>query len=257
MTIWRQSSSTRAYLKVSASKVVSSKAVFMLLPSSTSCFSPIEACFGTLTGGVYMHTTSHDILRPKKQDSLKDAFRWWRAVVTLHSKQDQAMPDWKMHTCKEYGLTISKKKTNGMGPDVKCLPFLAFHQFNHPGSTVTCISTRDASINKRIGKAATTLGRFMHMYVWENPKLTRWQSYYACNVSTFVYGSEMWTTYMYAQQKRKLKALSNAMFPWSLASTEETRYPASWSFSGIACTAYKRCSADEAFAGLVTSAVWM
>ena len=119
------------------------------------------------------------------------------------SKTKQCQIDRCIHDVRSLALPLAKRRQNGMGQDVKSLPFLAFHQFYHFGSTVTCTSSRDANINKRIGKAATTLGRLCTCVSERIPS-----SYNACNVSTFVYGSEMWTTYMYAQQKRKLKALS-------------------------------------------------
>ena len=147
----------------------------MLLPSSTSCFLLkhalelwLEVCTWT-----QRHTTYPDSGQ-KNQDS--------QGCISLmtHSCHltQQARPShaWLIDACKEFGLTISKKKTNGMGQDVKYLPLPDFHQFNYLGSTVTYISSQDANINKRFGKAATTLGRLCIINVWENPKLTRWQS---------------------------------------------------------------------------------
>ena len=45
------------------------------------------------------------------------------------------------------------------------------HQFTYLGSTISDNLSLDAQITKRIGKAATTLGR-LTTSVWENPKLT-------------------------------------------------------------------------------------
>ena len=76
----------------------------------------------------------------------------------------------------------------------------------HLGSTITDNLSLDAELNKRIGKAATTLGR-LATRVWENPKLTpktKMAVYNACIVSTLLYRSEAWTTY--SKQERKLNS---------------------------------------------------
>ena len=80
------------------------------------------------------------------------------------------------------------------------------HQFTYLGSTITDNLSLDVEINKRIGKAVTTLGRLTSR-VWENPKLTiatKMSVYNACVVSTLLYGSESWTTY--AKQEHKLNS---------------------------------------------------
>ena len=77
------------------------------------------------------------------------------------------------------------------------------HEFTYLGSTITDNLSLDAELNKRIGKAATTLGR-LATRVWENPKLTTKTKvvvYNACVVSTLLYGSEAWTTYSKQEQK--------------------------------------------------------
>ncbi|XP_068676172.1 uncharacterized protein [Montipora foliosa] len=64
----------------------------------------------------------------------------------------------------------------------------------------------EAELSKRIGKAATTLGR-LATRVWENPKLTTKTNmavYNACVISTLLYGSEALTTY--SKQERKLNS---------------------------------------------------
>lgn len=65
----------------------------------------------------------------------------------------------------------------------------------------------DSEIDKRIGKAVTTLARLTSQ-VWTNSKLavkTKMAVYNACVISTLLYGSETWTTY--ARQERRLNSI--------------------------------------------------
>ena len=118
------------------------------------------------------------------------------------------------HASRDFGLTISLKKTNVLSQDVDTPPVITIdnyqlevvHVFTYVGSTITDNLSLDADINKRIGKAATMLGR-LATRVWENPKLTtktKMAVYNACVVSTLLYGSEAWTTY--SKQERKLNS---------------------------------------------------
>ena len=64
----------------------------------------------------------------------------------------------------------------------------------------------DAEIDKRIGKAASTLVR-LTARVWTSPKQsvkTKMAVYNACVISTLLYGSETWTTY--AGKERRLNS---------------------------------------------------
>ena len=79
-------------------------------------------------------------------------------------------------------------------------------QFTYLGSTITDNLSLDAEIDKRIGKAASTLAR-LTARVWTSPKLsvkTKMAVYNACVISTLLYGSETWTTY--AGQERRLNS---------------------------------------------------
>ena len=63
------------------------------------------------------------------------------------------------------------------------------HEFTYLGSTITDNLSLDAELNKRIGKAVTTLER-LATRVWENSKLTtktKMAVYNACVVSTLLY----------------------------------------------------------------------
>ena len=112
---------------------------------------------------------------------------------------------------KTLGWIISLKKTNVLGQDILAPPVITIndyeleviHQFMYLGSTITDNLSLDPEINKRIGKAATTL-TCLTSRVWTNPKLTvktKMAVYNACILSTLLYGSETWTTYAH-QEKR-------------------------------------------------------
>ena len=76
--------------------------------------------------------------------------------------------------------------------------FDVVEQFTYLGSTITDSLSLDTEIDKRIRKAATTLARLTPR-VWTNPKLavkTKMVVYNVCFVSTLMYGSETWTTYV-------------------------------------------------------------
>lgn len=83
----------------------------------------------------------------------------------------------------------------------------AVHQFTYLRSTTSDNLTLDNEIDKRIGKAATTLFRLTKR-VWEkNKKLTvktKTAVYSACAVSALLCGSE--TRRTYARQERRLNS---------------------------------------------------
>ena len=82
-------------------------------------------------------------------------------------------------TCKEFGLTISLKKTNVLGkrteaPSVVTIDGYLLEvvcDFTNPGSIIMDNRSRDKIIYKRTGKTATTLAG-LTTGVWTNPKLT-------------------------------------------------------------------------------------
>ena len=88
------------------------------------------------------------------------------AAVTTHTQQElQALMDRFSQASKDFGLTISVKKTKVLGQDTVELPATTIddyeldvvEQFICLGSTITDILSLDTEIDKRIGKAATTL----------------------------------------------------------------------------------------------------
>ena len=116
--------------------------------------------------------------------------------------------------CDAFGLIISQKKTQVMGQDTGTPPDIRLsdqalevaHDFVYLGSSISDSLSLDTELDRRIGKAATTVSR-LNKRVWTNVKLsehTRVQVYKACVVSTLLYGSEAWT--MRAKQEHKLNA---------------------------------------------------
>ena len=129
------------------------------------------------------------------------------AAVVAHTQEElQSLMDCFSQASKDFGLTISLKKTNVLGQDTESPPVItiddyeldAVCQFTYLGSTITDNLSLDAEINKRIGKAASTLAR-LTARVCTSPKLsvkTKMAVYNACVISTLLYDSERWTTYM-------------------------------------------------------------
>ena len=137
------------------------------------------------------------------------------AAVATHTQEElQSLMDCFSQACKDFGLTISLKKTNVLGQDTEAPPVITIDdyelddvcQFTYLGSTITDNLSLDAEIDKRIGKATSTLAR-LTARVWTSPKLsvkTKMAVYNACVISTLLYGSETWT--MYAGQERRLNS---------------------------------------------------
>ena len=179
---------------------------------------------GTATEGVYLRSRSDgrlfNLARPKAktkvhETTIRDMLFADDAVVTSHTEKElQCLVDRFYQACKDFGLTISLKKTDVLSQDVDTPPAIyiddyqleVVHQFTYLGSTISDNLSLDSEISKRIGKAATTLGR-LTTRVWENPKLTipsKMAVYKACIISSLLYGSETWTTY--SKQERKLNS---------------------------------------------------
>ena len=98
------------------------------------------------------------------------------------------------------------KKTNVRAQDISYTPCIKIDdhtlevvdEFVYLGSTISTNMNLDTEINKRIGKAAATLSKLTKR-VWYNNLLTqntKVRVYQACILSTLLYGSETWTTYM-------------------------------------------------------------
>lgn len=78
----------------------------------------------------------------------------------------------------DFGLTVSLKKTQVMGPDVESLPSVTIseykpviHNFVYLGSTIADNLSLDNELNRCIGNATTAPSRLTKR-VWSNKKLT-------------------------------------------------------------------------------------
>ena len=184
----------------------------------------LRYAFGTAQEGIYLRTRSDGRLfnlgrlkaRTKVREALiRDMLFADDAALATHTQRElQLLIDRFSQACKEFALTISLKKTNVLGQDTPAPPVITIddyeldvvHQFTYLGSTITDNLSLDAEIDKRIGKAATTLARLTSR-VWTNPKLivkTKMAVYNACVLSTLLYGSETWTTY--ARHEKRLNS---------------------------------------------------
>ena len=184
----------------------------------------LKHAFDDATEGIYLHSRSDgklfNVARLKAMTKVRNImirdmlFADDAAVATHSERQLQSLMDRFSQACKDFGLTMSLKKTEVLAQDTDNQPKIsvddyelkAVNQFTYLGSTISSNISLDAEIDKRIGKAATTLARLTSR-VWENPKLTiktKIAVYNACVVSTLMYGSETWTTY--ARQERRLNS---------------------------------------------------
>ena len=169
----------------------------------------------TATEGIYLRTRSDGRLfniahlRAKTKVCevlIRDMLFADYAAVATHTQEElQSLIDCFSQACKDFGLTIRLKKTNVLGQDTYAPPAISIHdyeldavgKFTYLGSTITDNLSLDAEIDRRIGKAASTLAR-RTARVWTRPKLsvkTNMAVYIACVISTLLYGSETWTTY--------------------------------------------------------------
>ena len=186
----------------------------------------LRHAFGTAQEGIYLQTRSdsslfnlaHLKVRTKVHEALiRDMLVADNAAVMTHTQRElQVLMDHFSQACKDFGLIISLKKTNVLAQDVPAPPVITIndyelevvHQFTYLGSTITDNLSLDPEIDKRIGKAATTLAHLTSR-VWTNPKLTMKTNmavYNACILSTLLYGSETWTTY--AHQEKRLNTFN-------------------------------------------------
>jgi hypothetical protein len=179
--------------------------------------------FKGATDGVYLHSRSDgklfNISRLKAKSKtravlIRDMLFADDAALAAHSEEQlQSLMNRFSSACDLFSLTISLKKTQVMcqGTTIPATISIKDHQletvnqFTYLGSTATNNLSLDTEINRRIGKAASTLSQ-LSKKVWENRQLTtstKMVVYKACVISTLLYGSESWTTYAY--QERKLQ----------------------------------------------------
>ena len=128
------------------------------------------------------------------------------AALATHTEAAlQRLVDRLAHACREFGLTISLKKTEVMSQGTESPPSIHIgdydlnpvSQFQYLGSTIFFNLSLDPEISARIAKAAGMMSK-LQKRVWDNNNLTnstKMQVYRACVLSTLLYSSEAWTTY--------------------------------------------------------------
>ena len=184
----------------------------------------LSHAFGSSTDGIYLHTRSDGNLfslarlRSKtkvRKVLIREMLFADDAALVAHTEEAlQRMADQLSDACKQFGLTISIKKTNVCAQDVRNSPLIKIDStiletvdnFTYLGSTLNNSLTLDVELDRRLGRANTTMAR-LSKRVWENSSLTRRTKilvYQACVLTTLLYGSEAWTTYM--RQEHRLNA---------------------------------------------------
>ena len=137
----------------------------------------LKHAFGTADEGVYLRTRSDGGLfklsRMKaetlvRKTTVRDMLFADDAAIATHTEQElQLLMDRLSQACKDFGLIISLPKTNIVGQHTETKPVIKIdnyeletvNQFTYLGSTITDNLSLENEINKRIGKAATTLAR--------------------------------------------------------------------------------------------------
>lgn len=184
----------------------------------------LHYAFNDCPRGVYLHTRSDgklfNLARLKAKTRVRSVlirellFADDAALVT-HNEQDlQTLIDRFSLACREFGLTISIKKTKVLCQGVDTPPSILIDgqplevvdNFTYLGSTVTSNASLDAELNTRIARATATMARLTKR-AWSNPKLTtntKIRVYEACVLSTLLYGSEAWA--IYSSQEHRLNS---------------------------------------------------
>ena len=184
----------------------------------------LNHAFKHYTEGIHLHTRSDGKLfnlawlraKTKVRTVLirEVVFADDAALATHKEEELQQLISQFSHTCKEFGLTISIRKTEVMGQDVPSPSSITIDNqvlevvdhFTYLGSIISSNLSLDNEIDKHIAKAASVMAR-LSKRVWSNNQLTsntKLQVYQACVLSTLLYGSESWTTY--ARQENRLES---------------------------------------------------
>ena len=184
----------------------------------------LQYAFKDCSEGVYIHTRADgklfNIARLRAKTKvlevlIRELLFADDAALTSHTEDGlQQLVSRLSHACKEFGLTISLKKTQVMAQGTELTPVIAIdghpleavENFTYLGSTISSSLSIDAEVNSRIAKAAAVMAK-LSQRVWNNPNLTektKLHVYQACVLSTLLYSSEAWTTYQ--RHARKLNS---------------------------------------------------
>ena len=175
----------------------------ILAPTLFRIFFPLllKHAFGTSTEGIYLRSRSGGRLfnlaclgaKTKVHEVLiRDMLIADSAAVATHTQRElQSLMDQFTQACKDFGLTISLKKTNVLGQGTEAPPVITID--NYKLDVVNQFMCLGSTITDNLS------------CVWTNPKLTektKMAMYNVCAISTLLYGSESWTTY--ARQESRL-----------------------------------------------------
>ena len=176
----------------------------------------LSHAFDSSTDGVYLHTRTDgklfNVARLRAKTKVKtvlvrDMLFADDAALATHSETAmQRLINNFATTCEKFGLTISLKKTNVSAQDVSQAPEIKIgdhtldvvDEFTYLGSIISMNLSLDSEISRRIGQASGTISKLTKR-AWENKYLTentKMHIYQACVLSTLLYGSETWTTYL-------------------------------------------------------------
>ena len=139
------------------------------------------------------------------------------ALVAQSPEELQRSLDSFSDACKDFGLTISTKKTEVVYQpvpkaaatqppvlNVDGTPLKTSHKFCYLGSTISEKATLDDEINLRISKASQAFGKLENR-LWKSQDITlstKINVYRAVIIPSLTYGSETWTPY-----RRQIKTL--------------------------------------------------
>lgn len=184
----------------------------------------LQYAFKDCEEGVYIHTRADgglfNIARLRAKTKvlkvlIRDLLFADDAALVSHTEDGlQHLVNRFSHACKEFGLTISLKKTEVMGQGTEHPPTIsidghmlaAVETFTYLGSNISSSFSLDTEISSRIAKAAVVMSK-LHQRVWSNSNLTektKLRVYEACVLSTLLYSSEAWTPY--ARQEKRLQS---------------------------------------------------
>ena len=114
------------------------------------------------------------------RNSTRDMLFAEDAAVATHTQEElQSLMDCFSQACENFGLTISLEKTNVLGQDTEAPPVITIDDyelevvcyFTYLGSNITDNLSLEVEIDKRSGKAASTLAR-LTVLVRRSPTLS-------------------------------------------------------------------------------------
>ncbi len=229
ITSFHQNTQCTVYFKGATSEAlpvsIGVKPGCVLAPTLFAIFFSVllQYAFKDCSDGVYIHPRANgklfNIKRLREKTKvtevlIRELLFADDAALTSHTEEGlQQLVCRLSHACKEYGLTISLKKTNVMVQDVDSPPTITIdgyklevvENFTYLGSTISSSLSIDVEVNGRIAKAAAVMAR-LNQRVWNNLNLTektKLRVYQACVLSTLLYSSEAAT---YTSHERKLNS---------------------------------------------------